>query len=697
MSFNLPLWIVMIPLIFILFYKVNVCKEGQWHEDSLSLSHSKDLLGFFALLIVVHHTVQYLIQEYEANVGIMSVFENLGVCFVGVFFLFSGYGLVKSLYFKKDYLNHFFKKRILKIIIPFYVVNTFFTIYLYAHGMIKKYELSGCFSGLTMANDHMWYLVEITVLYALFYYNFKHSKTEEAAFIKMFAQIVILIVVSLIIGHGDHWFQGEWWYNSTILFFVGMIIARFEKPIISFVKRNYRSLVILLIGLFLVFYLFTMAVIEQGGYWTEFAGITPTESIIDKFQTLAIQVPMILFFVLLVLLAGLKVKTGNKALSFLGTISLELYITHRLCIWYFAKIKNYTLYMLVVLICSIILGTCFYYIDLVMNKVVPKFFVSSVSVIKKIIAKIGKLLSIPADYIAINKYSKWGVLFISPFLLFYFVFSFIPLISTIINSFFENYQSGLKKIGPTFVGFKNYEKLFASGDFWTYLGNTMLLWVLMFIPQIILSLLFAAWFTDKSLKIKGAAIYKTLIFLPHLIMATAFAALFSSLFSTVGPINDFLVDTLKVCPERISFFSSIWGTRGLIIFMSFLLIFGNSTLLLMAGMMNIDTSLFEAARVDGAKPSVIFRKITLPLVKPVLIYVVITSIIAGMELFDVPNVLTEGTGNPMRTSFTMVMYLNNNLFSKNYGMSGAISAIMFLVTAALSLVVFAVNRKGEDR
>lgn len=697
-AIDLPLWIILIPLIFILFYGVSVCKKGEWHEDSLSLTHSKDILGYFALMIVIHHTVQYLIQTKEINVGIMSVFENLGVCFVGGFFFFSGYGLVTSLHSKKGYLDNFIEKRLVKIIIPFYVVNTFFTVVLYAKGMIEKYELTNCFIGIYMANDHMWYLIEITILYILFYFNFKKSETEEIAFIKMFAQIVGIIIIGVILGHGALWFQGEWWYNSTILFFIGMIIARFENPVKAFVKRNYRMLISIFACLFLVLHFLTVSIIEEeGGYWTEFAGISWIESVLDKFETLAVQMPMIICFVLLVLIIGLKVKVKNRILSFLGTISLELYITHRLCIWVFEWIKSPFLYLSVVILSSLILGTVFYYIIKVMNKAIPKFIVILIEAFKKIISVLGKLVSKPADMISLNKYSKWGVFFITPFILFYMVFSFIPLASTIINSFFENYRAGLKQVGPTFVGFSNYEKLFASGDFWQYLGNTMLLWILVFIPQMVVSLLLAFWFSDRSLKIRGAGIYKTLIFLPHLIMATAFASLFATLFSTVGPINDFMVDVLKIWPERVSFFSNIGTTRGLIVFMNFLMWFGNSTLLLMAGMMNIDVSLLEAARVDGARPGTIFRKITIPLIRPVLVYVVITSLISGVELFDVPFVLTEGSGNPVRSSFTVVMFLNNHLFSKNYGMAGAISTLMFLFTGVLSVIVFAFNAKGEKR
>ena len=109
----------------------------------------------------------------------------------------------------------------------------------------------------------------------------------------------------------------------------------------------------------------------------------------------------------------------------------------------------------------------------------------------------------------------------------------------------------------------------------------------------------------------------------------------------------------------------------------------------------IDTSLFEAAEVDGATSTQVFFKITLPLLRPILVYVIITSLIGGLQLFDVPQILTNGTGDPMRSTMTLIMYLNKHLFSKNYGMAGALSVVLFILTTVLSLIVFKVT--GNDK
>lgn len=294
----------------------------------------------------------------------------------------------------------------------------------------------------------------------------------------------------------------------------------------------------------------------------------------------------------------------------------------------------------------------------------------------------------------VNQYNRWGYIFLIPFISVYIVFQLIPLITTIYNSFFENYREGLIQIGPRFIGLENYKAVFSSPDIWIYAKNTMIMWVMGFIPQIIFSLLLAAWFSDNRMRIKGARFFKTVIYLPNLIMASAFAMLFFALFSDGGPINYMLMD-LGILKTPYRFFSHAGSTRALVAIMNFLMWFGNTTILLMAGMMSIDTSLYEAAEVDGATSTQRFFKITLPVLKPILIYVAITSLIGGLQMFDVPQILTDGKGEPMRSSMTLIMYLNKWLYSKNMGRGGALSVVMFVITGALSLLVFKLS--GYDK
>ncbi len=295
---------------------------------------------------------------------------------------------------------------------------------------------------------------------------------------------------------------------------------------------------------------------------------------------------------------------------------------------------------------------------------------------------------------AVIRYNRWGYIFLIPFVVVYVVFQLIPLFSTIYNSFFENYRSGLTTIGPNFIGLENYKTLLTGGELLGYFKNTMIMWVLGFVPQIIFSLLLGAWFSDPALRLKFQRFFKTVIYLPNLIMASAFAMLFFTLFADGGPINDILMN-LGFIHEPYQFMSHVGSVRGLAAFMNFIMWFGNTTILLLAGMLGIDSSLYEAAEVDGASATQIFYRITLPLLKPILLYVMVTSLIGGLQMFDVPQILTNGSGDPMRSSMTMIMFLNKHLYSKNYGMGGALSVILFIITGILSIIIFKTMNQNE--
>lgn len=292
------------------------------------------------------------------------------------------------------------------------------------------------------------------------------------------------------------------------------------------------------------------------------------------------------------------------------------------------------------------------------------------------------------------QYNRWGYYFLIPFIVVYLLFQFVPLVTTIYNSFFENYRSGLKQIGPNFIGLGNYLKILSNADLWKYAGNTMIMWIIGFLPQIITSLLLGAWFTDPSLRLRGQRFFKTVIYLPNLIMASAFAMLFFTLFSDSGPVNSILMQ-LGILSKPFTFLSSTTATRSLVGGMNYIMWFGNTTILLMAGMMGIDTALFEAAQVDGASSTQIFFRITLPLLRPILVYVLITSLIGGIQMFDVPQILTNGSGDPARSTMTMIMWLNKHLYSKNFGMGGALSVLLFIITGVLSMIVYKTSSSSE--
>ena len=263
-------------------------------------------------------------------------------------------------------------------------------------------------------------------------------------------------------------------------------------------------------------------------------------------------------------------------------------------------------------------------------------------------------------------YAKWGYLFILPFFVSFFIFSLIPLVDTVRYSFFEYYRSGIKEIGPNFVG----------------------------IPQIVIALLLASWFVDARLKIRGTQFFKVVIYLPNLIMASAFAMLFFTMFSTNGPINSILM-SIGLIHQPIDFLGTVYGTRSLVGLMNFLMWFGNTTIMLMAAIMGISPDIFEASELDGCNSVQRFFRITLPLIRPILAYTLITSIIGGLQMFDVPQILTNGQGSPDRTSMTLIMFLNSHLKSKNYGMAGALSVYLFIVSGILCFIVYRMTNNDD--
>lgn len=287
-------------------------------------------------------------------------------------------------------------------------------------------------------------------------------------------------------------------------------------------------------------------------------------------------------------------------------------------------------------------------------------------------------------------YSKWGYIFISPFFLIFILCTLIPLILTFYYSFFNYVQAldPLAKPEMGFVGVQNFVDLFTpkngSIEVFEATKNTVIMWIMGAVPQIVFALLLAVIFTSTRLNIKCQGFFKTVMYMPNLIMASAFAMLFYAIFGNVGPINS-LIQSMGA--EPMLFFDTEWPARILVAFINFLMWFGNTAILLMAGIMGIDQSLFEAASIDGAKSNQVFFKITIPLLKPILVYVVITALIGGLQMYDVPQLLTRG--NPAGTTKTLVMMLNNYLSgTKDYGNASTLSIYIFIITGILSFFVY---------
>ena len=292
------------------------------------------------------------------------------------------------------------------------------------------------------------------------------------------------------------------------------------------------------------------------------------------------------------------------------------------------------------------------------------------------------------------EYGKYGYMFIAPFFLVFLIFQLYPLIYTFYLSFVEYKMTGSKLVNDGFCGFDNYLKVLKTRDFlagkdvWfntipmNTIKNTLMIWIINFIPQILLALLLSAWFTDTVVKLKGQGAFKVMMFLPNIITASSIAVLFNSLFGNQGPVT-LLVRKLPGLGDY-SFLNSKAGTIGLIGFMQFWMWYGNTMIVLIAGILGISPSLYEAAMVDGANSRQEFFKITLPLLKPILQFSLVTSAIGGLQMYDIPALfnVNNGVGQPGRVSHTVTMMIREVAFSQNpdYGYAGAISVILFICT-----------------
>jgi multiple sugar transport system permease protein len=300
-------------------------------------------------------------------------------------------------------------------------------------------------------------------------------------------------------------------------------------------------------------------------------------------------------------------------------------------------------------------------------------------------------------------YGKYGYYFIAPFFITYLLFQLWPLLNTFYYSTLSYYKRNGREY-VSFAGLQNFINVLglAEGErayVLSYLKNTLIMWGCNFVPQILVSLLLAVWLTDQKVKIKGTGAIKVIVYLPSIITAASVSVLFKALFSQYGPITQTLKN-IGILSENFDFMSSVAGSRGLISGILWWMWFGNTTLLLISGVLGIDPGLFEAAEIDGATGFKKFQCITLPLLKPIMLYTLVTSAIGGLQMYDIPalfNVPETGLiGLPDDKTTTMAMYIMR-LYNSDVGKAAAVSVILFAVTLIISLFLFFVMGDKEDK
>lgn len=299
-------------------------------------------------------------------------------------------------------------------------------------------------------------------------------------------------------------------------------------------------------------------------------------------------------------------------------------------------------------------------------------------------------------------YAKYGYLFSIPFVVAYLIFSFYPTINTAILGFtnakgFDGLTSW--EWLPKEQIFDNYIKLFKAPIFTMALKNTLILWVVNFIPQISLALLLTAWFTSRRNELRAQGMFKVLFYMPNIITAASIALLYQKLFAyPQGPVNS-LLQAVGLISEPFNFNTNINATRGIISFIQFWMWYGYTMIILISGVLGINPDLYEAAELDGANNSQMFWKITIPNLKTILLYTMITSMIGGLNMYDIPQLYNKG--NPANSTLTANMFIYNQAFgsSKLFNTASAASMVMFVIIAISSVLVFLAfnDEKGQQR
>ncbi|MBP3636284.1 MAG: sugar ABC transporter permease [Clostridia bacterium] len=288
-------------------------------------------------------------------------------------------------------------------------------------------------------------------------------------------------------------------------------------------------------------------------------------------------------------------------------------------------------------------------------------------------------------------YDKYGYFFVAPFFIVFLIFQLYPIFFTFRTSLTDA-ATWAKVLDNKIIGFDNFAKLFNFGSevsnlFWQSIGNTVIMWVFNFVPQIGMALILASWFTDSRMRLKFQGGFKVLIFMPNIITAATIGILFMSLFDfPVAPVNT-MMQQFGLMNTPFEFFRNVTSARGLVSFIQWWMWYGNTMIIMIAGILGINPALFEAALVDGCSSRQTFWKITLPLIKPILLYNLVTSLVGGLTMFDIPHLMTRG--NPDNTTNTVARFIYTQGFDSpnNFNIASAASVVLFFIIVICSLIL----------
>ena len=302
----------------------------------------------------------------------------------------------------------------------------------------------------------------------------------------------------------------------------------------------------------------------------------------------------------------------------------------------------------------------------------------------------------------LKKYDNVGYFFVLPFVIVFCIFSVYPVLRTLYFSFTNAKIAG---VGVTsWVWFDNYKRVFTDKFFWRALWNTVRIWGVNIVLQLGLAFLLTIVFSDIKYKIKGLGIFRIIYYLPNLIAATSVAFLFQTLLDwRYGTFNQIIASIYRLFGANytpVDWLGSSATAGVTIAVISSWMWFGNSFIMLMAGVQGISKDYFEAAAIDGAGRWNVFGKITLPLLRPMLLYVAITSLIGGLQMFDLPYLMSNPAGASYNSVYTVVMYLYKFGFTTGTtqtGYASAIAYVLFLIILAVSIIQLKVFNQDEEK
>jgi lactose/L-arabinose transport system permease protein len=277
-----------------------------------------------------------------------------------------------------------------------------------------------------------------------------------------------------------------------------------------------------------------------------------------------------------------------------------------------------------------------------------------------------------------KKYSRWGWFFVTPAAFLIFILSFYPMI----HAFVLSLQSGLGN-NLRFTGIRNYYRLFQDAVFLNSVANVFEYLIIQVPVMLFLALILASILNSEKLKYRG--LFRTLVFLPCATALVSSAMIFKSFFAVDGIVNFFLLHA-GIISGPVSWLSHPVWAKFIIILVITWRWTGYNTIFYLAGLQNIDTSVYEAARMDGASPAQQFFKFTLPLLKPVILLTTIMSTNGTLQLFDEVKNLTNG--GPGNSTITISQYIYNLSFVYNpqFGYASAVSYAILIMVALLSFV-----------